>query len=158
MNIFNNLKSRIYVALEAMMAAGELPVGLALDRVTVEPPRDSAHGDAATNAAMVLSKPAGMKPRDLAEKLRVRLDALDFITETSVDGPGFLNMRLDDTIWRAQVAGILRHGTNFGDSTLGQGKQVNGEIADRLQPLRLVPALPFAAITVGQRLADVLQI
>ncbi|MDM7947830.1 MAG: arginine--tRNA ligase [Oceanibaculum nanhaiense] len=156
MNIFNNLKSRIYVALEAMMAAGELPAGLALDRVTVEPPRDPAHGDAATNAAMVLSKLAGMKPRDLAEKLRVRLDALDFVTETSVDGPGFLNMRLDDTIWRAQVAGILRHGTNFGDSTLGQGKQVNVEYVSA-NPTGPLTAGHARGAVVGDALANLLQ-
>ena len=156
MNIFNDLKSRIYTALEAMMAAGELPAGLSLDRVTVEPPRDAAHGDAATNAAMVLSKPAGLKPRDLAEKLKARLDAIEFVTETSVDGPGFLNMRLEDSVWRAQVAGILRLGTGFGDSTLGAGRPVNVEYVSA-NPTGPLTAGHARGAVVGDALANLLK-
>lgn len=156
MNIFNDLKSRIYTALEAMMAAGELPAGLSLDRVTVEPPRDAAHGDAATNAAMVLSKPAGLKPRDLAEKLKARLDAIEFVTETSIDGPGFLNMRLEDSVWRAQVAGILRLGTGFGDSTLGAGRPVNVEYVSA-NPTGPLTAGHARGAVVGDALANLLK-
>ena len=156
MNIFNDLKSRIYAALEAMMADGELPSGLALDRVTVEPPRDPAHGDAATNAAMVLSKPAGQKPRDLAEKLKARLDAIEFVTETSVDGPGFLNMRLDDAVWRAQVSGILKLGTGFGNSTLGEGRLVNVEYVSA-NPTGPLTAGHARGAVVGDALANLLK-
>lgn len=156
MNIFNDLKSRIYTALEAMMADGELPSGLALDRVTVEPPRDPAHGDAATNAAMVLSKPAGLKPRDLAEKLKARLDAIEFVTETSVDGPGFLNMRLDDAVWRAQVSGILKLGTGFGNSTLGEGRLVNVEYVSA-NPTGPLTAGHARGAVVGDALANLLK-
>ncbi|MBU0723444.1 MAG: arginine--tRNA ligase [Alphaproteobacteria bacterium] len=155
MNIFNDLKDHLKTALEAMIAAGELPEGLPLDRVTMEPPRDPSHGDAATNAAMVLAKPAGMKPRDLAEKLRPRLDALDFVTESSVDGPGFLNIRLADSVWRQQLGGILRLGTGFGASTMGRDHKVNVEYVSA-NPTGPLTAGHARGAVVGDALANLL--
>lgn len=155
MNIFNDLKDHLRSALEAMTAAGELPAGLSLERVTIEPPRDPSHGDAATNAAMVLCKPAGLKPRELAEKLKPRLDALEFVTETSVDGPGFINIRLADGVWRDQLAGILRLGTRFGDSTLGNGRKVNVEYVSA-NPTGPLTAGHARGAVVGDALANLL--
>ncbi|KZD12631.1 arginine--tRNA ligase [Oceanibaculum pacificum] len=155
MNIFNDLKDHLRNALEAMTAAGELPAGLSLERVTIEPPRDPSHGDAATNAAMVLCKPAGLKPRELAEKLKPRLDALEFVTETSVDGPGFINIRLADGVWRDQLAGILRLGTRFGDSTLGSGRKVNVEYVSA-NPTGPLTAGHARGAVVGDALANLL--
>ncbi|MBU2088969.1 MAG: arginine--tRNA ligase [Alphaproteobacteria bacterium] len=155
MNIFNDLKDHLKTALEAMIAAGELPEGLPLDRVTMEPPRDPSHGDAATNAAMVLAKPAGMKPRDLAEKLRPRLDVLDFVTESSVDGPGFLNIRLADSVWRQQLGGILRLGTGFGASTMGRDHKVNVEYVSA-NPTGPLTAGHARGAVVGDALANLL--
>ncbi|GAA0588394.1 arginine--tRNA ligase [Caenispirillum bisanense] len=127
MNLFNVYKDHIVTALEALVAAGTLPAGLDLGRVTAEPPRDPSHGDIATNAAMVLSKPAGLKPRDLAEALVARLTAVPGVTEASVAGPGFINLRLDEGVWRGVLREALTQGVRFGDSTLGAGHKVNVE-------------------------------
>jgi len=127
MNVFNAYKDRILDLLRALMADGGLPAGLDLSRVTVEPPRDPAHGDLATNAAMVLAKPAGLKPRDLAESLRARLAEESGIAEATIAGPGFINMRLVPAVWLATLRDCLRRGETFGDSTLGNGRRVNVE-------------------------------
>ena len=87
MNLFADIHGVTLDALNAMVAAGELPAGLDLNNVTVEPPRDAAHGDMATNAAMVLAKPAGMKPREIAEQLAVRLTDDPRIRRAEVAGP-----------------------------------------------------------------------
>ncbi|MBZ0123529.1 MAG: arginine--tRNA ligase, partial [Roseovarius sp.] len=91
MNLFTDIRARVLEAIKAMQAAGDLPEGLETAAVTVEPPRDALHGDMATNAAMVLAKPAGKKPRDIAEALAARLASDDRITSAEVAGPGFLN-------------------------------------------------------------------
>ncbi|MCA1941268.1 MAG: arginine--tRNA ligase [Caenispirillum bisanense] len=127
MNLFNVYKDHIVAALEALVGAGTLPAGLDFSRVTAEPPRDPSHGDIATNAAMVLSKPAGLKPRDLADALVARLAAAPGVTEASVAGPGFINLRLDEGVWRGVLREVLRQGVRFGDSTMGTGHKVNVE-------------------------------
>ena len=92
MNLFAEIKTTLVAALDALGAEGALPAGLDAPNVTVEPPRDAAHGDMATNAAMVLSKQAKMKPRDLSEIIAEALRKDDRITEVTVAGPGFLNL------------------------------------------------------------------
>ena len=94
MNLFADIRDLTLTALDALEADGALPPGLSRQAVAVEPPRDPAHGDMATNAAMVLAKPAKMKPRDIAEALAPKLLADPRISEASVAGPGFLNLRL----------------------------------------------------------------
>ena len=94
MNIFAEIRAVVLAALDAMVADGALPSGLSFDNVAVEPPRDAAHGDMATNAAMVLAKPAGQKPRDIAEALVARLTTDARIEMGEVAGPGFVNLRL----------------------------------------------------------------
>ncbi|MEL7092489.1 MAG: arginine--tRNA ligase [Pseudomonadota bacterium] len=127
MNLFADIRALVLDALTALEGAGTLPAGLATDNVTVEPPRDPAHGDMATNAAMVLAKPAGMKPRDIAEALAAELARDARVTSADVAGPGFLNLRLAPVVWQHVVAAILAQGTDFGRSTMGQGKRVNVE-------------------------------
>ena len=127
MNLFTDIRSLVLEALSAMQAAGDLPGGLDFANVTVEPPRDPAHGDMATNAAMVLAKPAGQKPRDIAEALAARLSGDARITAVDVAGPGFLNLRLADTVWQSVVADALQTGDGFGRSDMGQGAKVNVE-------------------------------
>ncbi len=105
----------------------EMAPGLDAARVTVEPPRDSTHGDLSTNAAMVLAKAAKMAPRAFAEQLRTRLERLPDVRAVEVAGPGFLNLRLADSFWHARLAELLRAGTAYGDSTAGQGRAVNVE-------------------------------
>ncbi len=127
MNIFNNIRSEIIRILEDMTTHQGWPDGLPLDRVTVEPPRDPSHGDIATNAAMVLGKPVGTKPRAIAEPLAEALTGLDAVASAEVAGPGFINMRLDGEIWRRHVADILDAGLDYGSSTVGEGRPVNVE-------------------------------
>ncbi|WP_067734628.1 arginine--tRNA ligase [Novosphingobium naphthalenivorans] len=114
-------------ALDALEAAGTLPGGLKRSAITVEPPRDPSHGDLATNAAMVLAKPAGMKPRDLAEALVAELSKLDEVTSAEIAGPGFINLRLAPAAWLAELRAIAALGGDYGRSTMGGGKTVNVE-------------------------------
>jgi arginyl-tRNA synthetase len=106
-----------------MVADGTLPDGLAMGAVTVEPPRDASHGDMATNAAMVLAKPAKMNPRMIADALATRLLADDRVAEAEVAGPGFLNLRLAPVLWQGVVKVALTDPT-FGQSTLGANKKM----------------------------------
>ncbi|WP_420010529.1 arginine--tRNA ligase [Tateyamaria sp.] len=127
MNLFADIRALVLSNLDAMTKDGVLPEGLATDNVTVEPPRDAAHGDMATNAAMVLAKPARMKPRDIAEALATRLADDPRITSAEVAGPGFLNLRLAPSLWQGVIGAVLAAGADYGRSTMGQGKKVNVE-------------------------------
>ena len=140
MNLFKYFRDVVVDELEQMTAAGGLPSGLDTSRVAVEPPRERTHGDLSTNAAMVLAKPAGMKPRDLAAALAARLEKNAEVTGVEVAGPGFINLRLAPAVWYARVDEILRAGTAYGDSDLGQGLAVNVEY---------VSANPTGPLTVG---------
>ena len=127
MNLFSEIRTAVLAALDALEADGLLPGGLARDNVAVEPPRDAAHGDMATNAAMVLAKPAKMKPRDIAEALAPRLAADPRIETAEVAGPGFLNLRLSPETWRSVIAAVLDQGAAYGRSDMGGGRKVNVE-------------------------------
>ena len=127
MNIFAQIRTLITDTLDAMVAAGDLPAGLTFDPITTEPPRDPAHGDMATNAAMVLAKPAGLKPRDIADALAARLAGDPRIQSAEVAGPGFLNLRLVPGVWQALAPTVLTAGTGFGRGSLGKGQKVNVE-------------------------------
>ena len=123
MNLFADVRGRVLACLDQMVADGALPQGLALDAVAVEPPRDAAHGDMATNAAMVLAKPAGLNPRAIADALAVKLAADPLIASADVAGPGFLNMHLVPAAWQGIVKSALSD-KGFGRSTLGQGQRM----------------------------------
>ena len=127
MNLFSDIRALVVTALDQMVQAGDLPSGLDFANVTVEPPRDPLHGDMATNAAMVLAKPAGAKPRDIAEKLAALLVADARVTTAEVAGPGFLNMRLDAVVWQGVIGATLAASTDYGRSDMGAGKRVNVE-------------------------------
>ncbi|MEH3123355.1 MAG: arginine--tRNA ligase [Sphingomonas phyllosphaerae] len=127
MTLFTRFTAHVDAALDALTAAGTLPADLDRRNVTVEPPRDATHGDLATNAAMVLAKPAGTNPRALAEALAGELRALPEVAEVSVAGPGFINLRLHDDVWRKEIATIVGEGGDYGRSTRGQGVSVNIE-------------------------------
>ncbi len=127
MNLFNDMRGEIIGALEALTAAGKLPAALALDRLAVEPPRDPAHGDVSTNAALILAKGAGMKPRDFAELLANRLRDHKDVSAAEIAGPGFINLRLNQDVWHRQLAAILVAGERYGASTMGAGRKVNVE-------------------------------
>lgn len=127
MDIFADIKLGVLDALTALEAEGVFPADLSVSAVTVEPPRDPAHGDMATNAAMVLAKPAGMKPRDIAEALAATLQNDARIKSAEVAGPGFLNLRLDPSVWLGLVPQIVRSGSAYGRSDMGNGQRVNVE-------------------------------
>ncbi|MDH5528805.1 MAG: arginine--tRNA ligase [Paracoccaceae bacterium] len=127
MNLFSDIRALVIDALAEMSAEGVLPAGLDTAAVAVEPPRDLAHGDMATNAAMVLAKPAGMSPRTIADALAAKLVADARIMTAETAGPGFLNLRLAPGVWQDVVGAALAEQSEFGRSTLGQGARVNVE-------------------------------
>ena len=123
MNLFADIRTLVLACLDQLVAEGTLPEGLATAAVSVEPPRDAAHGDMATNAAMVLAKPAKMNPRVIAEALAAKLLADPKVAVAEVAGPGFLNMRLVPEIWQGVVKAALTDPA-YGQSTLGQGQKM----------------------------------
>ncbi|MFT6945369.1 MAG: arginyl-tRNA synthetase, partial [Yoonia sp.] len=123
MNLFADIRTRVLACLDQLVAEGTLPTGLATDAVSVEPPRDASHGDMATNAAMVLAKPANMNPRVIADALAAKLLDDPQIAVVEVAGPGFLNMRLLPDVWQGVVKAALTDPT-YGKSTLGQGQKM----------------------------------
>ena len=127
MNLFADIRALVVAELTAMTADGTLPQGLNFANVAVEPPRDSAHGDMATNAAMVLAKPAGLAPRAIADALAARLAKDPRISAADVAGPGFLNLRLSNLVWQSVVKAALTDGADFGRSNAGAGRKVNVE-------------------------------
>ena len=128
MNPYRHFIGEIEGALKSMQAAGELPEKLDFSAITAEPPRDPAHGDIATNAAMVLSKAAKKKPRDIAEALLPRLKANADVVDGAVAGPGFINLKLRDDFWRARLGECLAEGAAYGTSAMGGGQKVNVEV------------------------------
>lgn len=123
MNLFADLRATVVAAIDAMVAEGALPDGLNTAAVTVEPPRDPLHGDMATNAAMVLAKPAKMNPRQIAEGLASKLAADDAVTSADVAGPGFINLRLAATQWHGVISAALTQ-DGYGRSAMGQGQKM----------------------------------
>ena len=127
MNLFAEIRSLVNDSLQQMQAQGDLPDGLSFDAVTVEPPRDAAHGDMATNAAMVLAKPSRCKPRDIAQRLATLLSADPRLASVEVAGPGFLNLRLASTLWADVLRAILADPSGYGRATVGAGIKVHVE-------------------------------
>ena len=117
----------VSAALDALEAAGTLPGGLNRTAVTVEPPRDASHGDLATNAAMVLAKPAGMNPRALAEALVVELAKVAEVSGAEIAGPGFINLRIAPPAWLDELRAIAEIADSYGRSSVGRGTTVNVE-------------------------------
>src|SRR6266849_698449 len=127
MNVFTLFTAHVRAAIEALAAAGTFPCPPELERIVVEPPRDAVHGDLATNAAMALAKDAGLKPRDLAERLAAELGKRPEITKVEVAGPGFINMTLDPSVWRQALRAAILAGPDFGRSDIGKSEAVNVE-------------------------------
>ncbi|MGN7291392.1 arginine--tRNA ligase [Rhizobium sp. SAFR-030] len=127
MNLFADFEVRIKAALETLDIVKEKRDSVDFGRLTIEPPRDPSHGDVATNAAMVLAKPLGTNPRALADIIAARLEEDDDIVEVTVAGPGFINIRLSVAYWQRLLATVIREGTAYGRSGVGQGRKVNVE-------------------------------
>jgi arginyl-tRNA synthetase len=125
-HLFADVLARVHAACAALAAEGGWP-SIDLSRVVVEPPRDAAHGDMATNAAMVLAKDAKAKPRDLAEQIATKLRADDLIAAVDIAGPGFINLTLKASAWSDALRTVLREGSAYGRSAMGAGEKVNVE-------------------------------
>ncbi len=156
MNLFRTFQADIVKIIEDVVQAGELPEGLDTSKITVEPPRDAAHGDISTNAAMVLAKPAGMKPRDVAALIVPGIEALDGVENVEIAGPGFINAGLSDAFWHGQLVSILEAGTDYGSSDLGQNEKINVEYvsANPTGPLHVAHA---RGAVVGDALVNLLR-
>ncbi len=150
------LYPRFAAQLDAILDTIPALAGLDRRNVTVEPPRDATHGDLATNAAMVLAKGAGTNPRALAQLIAPQLEALDEVASVEIAGPGFLNLRLVDDVWRREIADTLAAGADYGRSTLGAGKRVNVEYvsANPTGPMHMGHC---RGAVVGDALASLLQ-
>ncbi len=127
MNVFSVFTTHVRSAVEALAAAGVFAAPPDLARIVVEPPREAGHGDLATNAAMALAKDAGLKPRDLAERIATELRKLPEVTAVDIAGPGFINLSLDPRVWREALRGAIVAGPAFGRSDIGAGAKVNVE-------------------------------
>ena len=126
-HLFADVLARVHAVCGALAAEGGWPAGIDLSRVVVEPPRDAAHGDMATNAAMVLAKEAKTKPRDLAEAIAAKLRADDLIASVDIAGPGFINLTLKPKAWSDALRTVLREGDTYGQSAIGAREKVNVE-------------------------------
>jgi arginyl-tRNA synthetase len=140
MNYFKYFREELIKTIERLADFGQVPAGLDLTRVAVESPRDPAHGDLATNAAMVLAKPAGLKPRELAERLAAGLQGHGDVEAVDVAGPGFINIRIRPQAWHRVLREVLVIGPDYGKSDLGRGAKVNVEY---------VSTNPTGPLTVG---------
>jgi arginyl-tRNA synthetase len=126
-NIFAAVLDKVRAANDALIADGVLPAGIDQSRIVVEPPRESAHGDMATNAAMVLAKGAASNPRALAEAIAAKLRADDIVAKAEVAGPGFINLTLRPAAWIGALRAILAAGKNYGRGDVGESTAVNVE-------------------------------
>ena len=121
-HLFSDMLARVRNAAKEVLGPGA-----DLSRIVVEPPRDPTHGDMATNAAMVLAKDAGRKPRELADSIAAKLRDDDKVTSVEVAGPGFINLTLKPNVWREELRLVLEAGAEYGRSDIGKGEKVNVE-------------------------------
>ena len=156
MNLYQYFRDQIVRIVEDLAASGELPGPLDTARVAVEPPRQTGHGDITTNVAMVLSKPTGLKPHNLAAVLAERLKGIEAVMETEIAGPGFINLSLEPAFWHRQLKEIVETGPAYGDSEMGRGESVNVEYvsANPTGPLHVAHA---RGAVVGDALASLLE-
>ena len=127
MNVYALVHNRIRASLEALEKDGMLPAGLDQSAVEVTAPRDSTHGDLASNVALVLAKPAKANPRAIAEKIAAELHKAPEIDKVEIAGPGFINIALKPHVWHAVVGAVLREREGYGRVDLGHGEKVDIE-------------------------------
>ncbi len=156
MSLYAQYSALLDGVLDDLVTDGALPVDVDRRNVTIEPPRDPAHGDLATNAAMVLAKAAATNPRALAEAIKLKLEAMPTVTAVEIAGPGFINLRLTPDAWRDELRTILRQGEDYGLSTIGKNERVNVEYvsANPTGPLHMGHC---RGAVVGDSLARILE-
>jgi arginyl-tRNA synthetase len=145
MNVFSVFTAHVQSAVKALAAVGVFANPPDLSRIVVEPPREAGRGDLATNAAMALAKEAGLKPRDLAERLAVELGKRAEITGVEVAGPGFINLTIDPAVWRDALRAAILAGPDFGKNDLGKNDLGKGEPVN----VEYVSANPTGPLHVG---------
>ncbi|GAA0770676.1 arginine--tRNA ligase [Roseibium denhamense] len=155
MNIYADFTLRVKNAINMLDLKDKDGNAPNVSRIVVEAPRDTAHGDLATNAAMVLAKPLGMKPRDLADQLVQELGKDPEVIETSVAGPGFINLRVAPSVWHRILGAILQAGTGFGGSTDDKQPKVNVEYVSA-NPTGPMHVGHIRGAVVGDALANLL--
>ncbi len=154
MNLFAEFEEKIRAIVAALDLQSEAP--LALDRVVVEPPRDPAHGDLATNAALVLAKPARLNPRELAGRIAEALSADEAVESADIAGPGFINLRLSRAFWAGHLGVILAAGAQYGRTGMGTGKHINVEYVSA-NPTGPMHVGHCRGAVVGDALANLLE-
>jgi arginyl-tRNA synthetase len=154
--LYARFAAHLDAALDAIEREGALAPGLDRKAVAVEPPRDASHGDLATNVAMVLAKRAGTNPRALAGLVTPKLSALPEVESVEIAGPGFINIRLDPSVWREELRAIVSVGDTYGRSTIGEGRRINVEYvsANPTGPMHMGHC---RGAVVGDALASLLQ-
>ena len=155
MNIFNYFESEFHAIIKTLTADGSVPAGLDTSRVVFELPRDVSHGDLACNAAMVMAKPAGMKPRDLAELFAASLRQCDGVISVEIAGPGFINIAVEPVLWTREIANILAAGERYGSNDSGKGAAVNVEYVSA-NPTGPLHAAHARGAVLGDSLAGLL--
>ena len=156
MNIFNLFEAEFKSIVETMKVEEILPADVETGRVVFELPRDASHGDLACNAAMVLAKQVGAKPRDLAAQFATRLQAIDGVTDIEIAGPGFINMRVKPALWAAELTAIIAAGDDYGRNDSGQGRQVNVEYVSA-NPTGPLHAAHARGAVLGDAMASMLE-
>jgi arginyl-tRNA synthetase len=127
MDVFAGFHGHVLAAVQQLKHDGVVPHEASVEGITLEPPKDASHGDLATNAAMVLAKAAGKKPRELAERIVPLLASDPFIDKVEIAGPGFINLTLAPAFWPSVLRMVLEQGESYGRSAIGKGEAVNIE-------------------------------
>ena len=158
MNIFSDFEDYILASYDELIAAGGIAAPEAKDtsKVVIELPREESHGDLACNAAMVLSRQAGMKPRDLAEHFAEALRKRDDVAEVEIAGPGFINISLTQGRWAQDVQAILGAGRDYGRNNLGGGASINIEFVSA-NPTGPLHAAHARGAIFGDALANLME-
>ncbi|MBV8060586.1 MAG: arginine--tRNA ligase [Alphaproteobacteria bacterium] len=155
MTIYSSIHALVAQAVQQAVAEGVLTLNAETPHFVVEPPRDPAHGDLATNVAMMLTKAAGKPPRAIAEILKKHLESAPVVAAVEIAGPGFINLRLRETEWQNEIRTILHDGRHYGDSKLGQGTKVLVEYVSA-NPTGPMHAGHVRGAVVGDALAGLL--
>ena len=127
MSVFAGFHGRVLATVQQLKHDGVVPADASTEGITLEAPKDASHGDLATNAAMVLAKPSGLSPRDLAQRLAPLIAVDANIDSVEIAGPGFINLTLERAFWPRVLRMVLEQAGEYGRSTVGQGRAVNVE-------------------------------
>jgi arginyl-tRNA synthetase len=143
-NIYKKIERELHVIIETLKAEGKVPAEVDSAKVEATPPRDSAHGEVSTNAAMVIAAQVKGNPRKIAELLVEQLTPHASsgarcagsqplspkgraIMKADIAGPGFINLTLAPGVWQDAVLDIIDEGVGYGGSEIGKNIKVNIE-------------------------------